>query len=269
MKTRKRKEKIMPDSKSDKPAVSAESTVDDALIKELSELGPTSSSDEPTQSTAPEPPAAEPPAEGASAKLAAPVEPDALTDVFKRMNEMFEVYAPPTAESAQATPKPIEPQKPAVSSVSSVEILTDKEIEDGIDAKTVNSRIAEFGSRIQQETINSITPVLANIVNQQVQLHIGAFEFYKRNPEFNKIRPFVSSRAITLIKQHPEWDYPTLFNELEKEVKGTIETFTGRKAAEEPNKNTPAFAKAPNAARRAADVRTSLQKELDELRLGR
>jgi hypothetical protein len=261
-----RKEKVMNKADSD-------------LLKELDALGPKAKrqqeEEEPKEPKEEEPKSAtqEEPKEEESQKPAEESEepekeeeekPDdakTLEDIFQRMNDMFEVVAP--SDGKEEGEKPTEKKEEKAADVS--ELFTDEDIEN-LDAKTLNKKISEFIAKDRQDTMRAMNAATSNLIQQQVQLNVGAMLFYQQNPELSKIKPYVTHKATVLMKKNPEWDYPTLFENLAKEVKKDIETFAGRKLEETSDERRPAFAKKPGASRRSGDARTPLQKELDELK---
>lgn len=256
------------------------SKADSDLMKELDALGPKAKrhqdaeeqqrpeegkvedivQEEPKEEEEPKP--AE--GEGEESKEGKDEEPDdakTLEDVFQRMNDMFEVIAPSDGKGE----KEEKPTEKKVEAADVSELFTDEDI-GNLDAKTLNKKISDFVAKDRQDTMRAMNAATSNLIQQQVQLNVGAMLFYQQNPELSKIRPYVSHKATVLMKKNPEWDYPTLFENLAKEVKKDIETFAGRKLEETSSEKRPAFAKKPGATRRSGDARTSLQKELDELR---
>lgn len=96
----------------------------------------------------------------------------------------------------------------------------------------------------QESVFRTIPQFVNKVVNDQLTVTTTVKEFFDNNKDFLPIRPYVEMEGARLQAAHPEWSADTLFTELAKTVRSTLQASqaqAGAPAAQAAT-NRPAFA---------------------------
>lgn len=188
----------------------------------------------PVEGEAGTPPAAEPPSPPAEASapppagepVTPPTEPgtteppsgevDWRKQAESLQQQMVEMTVKLTAQQAPAAPAAEVPASTGVIEFFKTEEEVDKAFGS---AAEVNKLLTGIVQKAVEHSMRAMPQLVVNTARQQASLVNAVEKFYDVNHDLTKFKPFVGYVASELQTAHPDWDAPTLFTNVEKEVR--------------------------------------------------
>jgi tRNA nucleotidyltransferase/poly(A) polymerase len=107
---------------------------------------------------------------------------------------------------------------------------------------TFNKFLSDFASRVQEISLRGIPVLVGNVARHTVTVQSAVQDFYKRNPEFANIKPFVALTVNELEGENPGKGIGEIMALAETRLKEKLR-MTKKEKTEEKEKESPAFVK--------------------------
>jgi len=98
-------------------------------------------------------------------------------------------------------------------------------------AASMNKALSNFAADMVKVLGRGIT----EMVNGQLAVSKMSEEFFSLNPDLVPVQGYVGHRMTTLAQEHPDWDYATLFVNLEKSVRKELKMAKNKSQKKKPS----------------------------------
>jgi hypothetical protein len=188
------------------------------------------------------------------------------------------VAAPVTPTVPVATPAPVAPA--AIPMPTMAELFTDADFaalgEQPTTAQLLNAAYKKMWGHIQgefkkqmeennQTTLRALPPVIANTVDERVNIRLATQDFYAQNADLKRYSKFVAYTAQQLFTKNPDKSVEDVFSLLGKEVREQLKIKTAAPVAQPAEGSDPGFAGGVRARKPVAPAPTGVQGEMAEL----
>lgn len=183
------------------------------------------------------PPAAEPPSPPAEASApppagepvtppteSSPTEPPSGEVDWKKQAEALQQQMVEMTTKLATQQAPAAPAAEAPVGTGVIEFFkTEEEVDKAFgSAAEVNKLLTGIVQKAVEQSMRAMPQLVVNTARQQASLVNAVEKFYDVNHDLTKFKPFVGYVASELQTAHPDWDAPTLFTNVEKEVRNRL-----------------------------------------------
>ncbi len=198
-------------------------------------------------------------------------ESDAVEEVRRQMTSMIQGFqdGSPQLKSIEeelltAAPQP-KPQAKGLE-LEAIELFKPEDVEEGDPvalAKKLNDALNKVRIQTIQDTIRTISPSVTRVINDSINLQMGVADFYRKNQDLIRYKPYVAMRATQLVAQNPNMPLDQLFTQLERAVRTELNL---KVTSNQPAKKK-TFVKSTglSSKRREVDTRSARQRQIDEI----
>ena len=116
-----------------------------------------------------------------------------------------------------------------------------------------------------KRTLLGIPSVIQSQIRQQASVDELVRDFYDANKDLTSIKQTVGMVAQNIAAEHPDWTVKQVFDESAKKTRELLQLPVPSDVKETLTNENPALAKRSAASKRDTDLRTNLQRELDEI----
>jgi len=193
---------------------------------------------------------------------------DELEEIRQRMNKMAGLME--SGKKVEESTKEEEGKKPTAEKKEEAAIERFLDEADELTAEGLNKAFSKMSAQVQQAILQAVTGPLVARVNNAISLQMGIRDFYEANKDLVPYKNYVGLKASQLTEAHPDWDMPTLMDNLGKEVRSDLKVAKevgegGSETEGGPQGRKPAFGKKRGTERNVPAKKSGLQGELAEL----
>jgi hypothetical protein len=133
-----------------------------------------------------------------------------------------------------------------------------------------DKRFSQLKSEAVEDSIKAASGIVSERVRTELSLQRLVDKFYEDNPRLLPIRNVVGRIANKIAQEHPDWDYPKVFEETAKQSNLFMSSLSavsseGNKNGTDSPKRSPGFVDVRSKSRKPPADRTQLQKDIDML----